>query len=170
MIYNRTYIDIINAKKIFVEKIQKFIELTDEEQGIIDKAYFNTKTINRIVKKINEIWGVIEVLGGAKVENEDVREWGDEEIFNIKNFSNIRKNIGDILLIIQSNGLMDISIYENAYNLLSNEYVYTNLNNMEKLLYDLDAIYNYLVAKMGNNLYIIGSYNAVLEEGELYIE
>ena len=46
MIYNRTYIDIINARKIFANKIQKFIELTADEQAIIDKAYFNTVAIN----------------------------------------------------------------------------------------------------------------------------
>lgn len=170
MIYNRTYIDIINAKKIFTNKIQNFIELTDNEQSIIDKAFFNVRAINRITEKINEIWDIIILYGGTKAESDDVREWNDQEIFNIVNFINIRQNIADLITQIGALNFIDVSVYENAYNILTDEYVYTNLNNLEKLLSDIYEIFNRLVLRRDDNLYIFGSYNATLNEGELYIE
>lgn len=170
MIYNRTYIDIINARKIFTNKIQKFIELTADEQAIIDKAYFNTVAINRITAKIDEIWLEIVGCGGTKTETEDVREWGEQEIFSIVNFANIRQNIAEIIAQLSTLGFVDATIYQKAYNKLTDDYIYTNLNNLEKLLYDIYEIFNRLVLIRGDNLYIFGSYNATLNEGELYIE
>jgi hypothetical protein len=170
MIYNRTYIDIINAKKIFTNKVQNFIELSDNEQSIIDKAFFNVKAINRITNKINEIWDIIILYGGTKAESDDVREWNEQEFFNIVNFGNIRQNIADLIVQIGVLNFVDVSVYERAYNILTDEYVYTNLNNLEKLLYDIYDIFNHLVLKQGNNIFIFGSYNATLNEGDLYIE
>ena len=170
MIYNRTYIDIINARKIFANKIQKFIELTADEQAIIDKAYFNTVAINRITAKINEIWFEIVGYGGTKTESEDVREWGEQEIFNIVNFANIRQNIADVISQLSTLGFVDAAIYQKAYNKLTDDYIYTNLNNLEKLLFEIFGIFDKFVIVGDNELYLMGAYNIVKNEGELTIE
>ena len=170
MIYNRTYIDIINARKIFTNKIQKFIELTADEQAIIDKAYFNTVAINRITDKINEIWFEIVAYGGTKTESEDVREWGEQEIFDIVNFANIRQNIGDVIAQISTLGFLDTTIYQKAYNKLTDDYIYTNINNLEKLLFDIYNIFDKFVIIVDDKFYLLGAYNVIENEGELTIE
>lgn len=170
MIYNRTYIDIINAKKIFTNKIQNFLELTDEEQTIIDKAFFNLTAINRITAKINEIWGKFSEYGIEKVESEDVREWKEQEIFAANNFANIRKNIYDIIIKLSNLEYIDYNYYEKEYNKLTNDYIYTNINNLEKLLFDIDNIFDRFSFERGSVVYIVGAYNVVEQSGGLIIE
>lgn len=170
MIYNRTYIDIINAKKIFTNKVQKFIELTEEEKNTIDKAYFNLTAINRITAKIKEIWGAVVGFGGEKVESEDVREWTEQEIFFATNFSNIRQNIAEIIAQMSAFAFVDVETYQKAYSLLNDQYIYTNLNNLEKLLYDMGEFFSKMAFLKDGNLYIVGAYSATLSEGVLTIE
>ena len=170
MIYNRTYIDIINAKKIFTNKIQKFLDLTEDEQNTIDKAFFNLKAINRITSKINDIWVEIVKYEGTKIENNDVRVWNKDEFFNIVNFLNIRQNIGEIVTELVSIDLIDIENYQDVYNKLTDDYVYINLNNLEKLLYDIYNIFQRFVIVKGSVMYITTTYNVVENEGELIIE
>lgn len=156
MIYDRTYIDIIKAKNIFAEKVQKFIELTADEQNTMNRAYFNLETLNRIVEKINLVWFYLQEEGITKVENEDVRQWGEQEIFKINNFSNIKKNIDDIISALEGINHYQVSQLRNAYNILNDDYSYTNLNNLEKLLYDLDiatqAMYKYSYVSLGDSI------------------
>ena len=170
MIYNRTYIDIINARKIFTNKIQKFIELTEDEQNTVDRAYFNLTAINRITAKLNEIWQAIVNNGGVKVENEDVREWTKQEIFTVVNFASIRGNIADAIEQLANLNLVDVIAFRNAYNLLNDAYIYTNLNNLEKLLFDIYNVFDKFVIVVDNNLYILGAYNVIESEGVLTIE
>ena len=170
MIYNRTYTDIINAKKLFANKIQKFIELTADEQSTIDKAYFNLTAINRITSKINDIWHQIVGYGGEKIEIQDVREWGEQEFFNIANFTNIRQNIADIILQLSALEFIDTTDYQIAYDKLTDDYIYTNLNNLEKLLFDIYDILVRFVIDRGTELYILGAYNVIESEGELTLE
>jgi hypothetical protein len=170
MIYNRTYIDIINAKKIFANKVQKFIELTDEEKGTIDRAFFNLSAINRITAKINDIWNGIAIYGVDKIESEDVREWGEQEIFIGANFSNIRQNIAEIIAKMADLDFIEREPFQKAYNVLTNEYIYTNLNNLEKLLFDMGEFLSKMAFLKGKELYIVGAYSATLSEGVLTIE
>lgn len=170
MIYNRTYIDIINARKIFANKIQKFIELTEDEQNIVDRAYFNLTAINRITAKLNEMWQKIVNYGGVKVENEDVREWTDQEMFTIANFANIRENIADAIEQLANLNFVDVVSFQNAYNILNDGYVYTNLNNLEKLLFDIYNVFDRFVIQVGDDFYLLGAYSVIENEGELTIE
>lgn len=141
MIFDRSYIDIINARKVFANTVQNFRELAEPEQRIIDRAFFNLTALNRIIAKINEIWGLVVTLGGVKVESADVREWSKQEIFTINNFANIRGNIGEILSQIHEWSFIDFQPLQDAYETINYDYSYTNLNTLEKLLFD---IYNEL--------------------------
>ena len=171
MIYNRTYADIINARKIYFNKLQKFLPLTTEEQDIINRAFFNLVAINRITEKISQIWEVIKSEGGEKVEKSDVREWTEQEWFTVSNFVNIRENISDIITQMSILPYIDVPSYEGMYEILNDEYVYTNLNNIEKLLFDIYEILTKFAVQVKNELYIVGAYNSNLDaEGVLTIE
>lgn len=170
MIYDRKYIDIVNAKKIYANKITKFETLTADEQEIIDRAFFNTTAINRITSRINGIWDFIIGAGGVKTSNEDVREWGEQEFFTISNFSNIRQNIKDAIKQLEVLAFPNTEAYLGLYNIVNDEWIYTNLNNMEKLLYDMGEILDKFVKQVGEILYIFGAYNATLDKGVLTIE
>lgn len=170
MIYNRTYIDIINARKIFTNKIQKFLALTEEEQETIDKAFFNTTAINRITSKMSEIWDEIVSYGGKKQDCEDVREWNRQEIFTVSNFANIKENISFIINRLFVLNLVDTETYELAYQKLTLEYVYTNLNNLEKLIFDIHNIFQKFQILISDELYIVGAYKAEQSGEVLTIE
>lgn len=170
MIYDRTYSDIINAKKIFTEKIQKFIEPNEEEQEILDRAYFNLTAINRITSKINEIWEILELWDVEKVSSEDVREWGEQEIFVVSNFSNIRENIWSIIVAMVQLNFANTILLQDAYIGLNNRYELVNLNKLEKLLFDIYDRLEVFAYQKVDTLYIFGAYNATLSEGVLVIE
>lgn len=170
MIYDRTYSDIINAKKIFTEKIQKFIEPNEEEQEILDRAYFNLTAINRITSKINEIWEILELWDVEKASSEDVREWGEQEIFVVSNFSNIRENIWSIIVAMMQLNFANTILLQNAYIGLNDRYELVNLNNLEKLLFDIYDRLEVFAYQKVDTLYIFGAYNATLTEGVLVIE
>lgn len=170
MIYNRKYIDIINARKIFTNKIQKFIALTEEEQDTIEKAFFNTTAINRITSKMIEIWSEIVSYGGNKKDCEDVREWNRQEIFTVSNFANIKGNILFIINQLFVLNLVEAETYESAYQKLTLEYVYTNLNNLEKLLFDIHNIFERFAFLISDELYIVGAYQAEQSGEVLAIE
>lgn len=164
MIYDRSYIDIINARKVFANKIQKFLELAEPEQRIIDRAFFNLTAVNRITAKINEIWDLVVDFGGAKTECADVREWGEQEIFKENNFSNIRKNISYIIQQLSALEFVEQEVYLEAYSKLTDDYIYTNLNNLEKLLFDIHKVLDGFFVQVGDVLYIFGAYSATFDE------
>lgn len=170
MIYDRKYIDIVNAKKIYADKVIKFQALTADEQKIIDKAFFNTTAINRITSRINGIWDFIIGAGGVKTSNKDVRQWEDQEFFTLSNFLNIRQNIKDVIAQLEVLDFPNIEGYLDLYNIVNDEWIYTNLNNMEKLLYDMGEILDKFVKQVGETLYIFGAYSVTLDKGVLTIE
>ena len=170
MIYDRKYIDIVNAKQIYSNKIQKFINLTAEEQEIVDRAFLNTTAINRITSAINKIWDLIVNMGGVKTEHEDVRQWGEQELFRLSNFSNIRENIGHIVGQLENISFVNAESYIELYNIINDEWIYTNLNNMEKLIYDIGVVLEQFAMQVEQKLYIFGAYNTILSEGVLTIE
>ena len=170
MIYDRSYIDIINTRKIFTNKIQKFLDLTESEQKTIDRAFFNLTAVNRITAKINEIWELVVAFGGVKTESADVREWGEQEIFKENNFSNIRKNISYIIGQLSALEFVEQEVYLEAYSKLTDDYIYTNLNNLEKLLFDIHKVLDGFFVRVENTLYIFGAYTTTSTEEVLTLE
>ncbi len=173
MIFNRTYNDIVRAKRIFAEKVQKFIALSSQETAVIDKAFFNLKAINRITSKIIEIWERITEAGGNEKESGDIREWDRKEIFRKANFENIIGNIGDAIETLGYLGI-DTSNLEKAYSALNSTYTHTNLNNLEKLLQDIGIValklMDIFAYQIDEKLYILGAYEVYQEGSVLIIE
>lgn len=176
MIYDRTYNDIVRAKKIFAGKVQKFLPLTDDEQAVMDKAYFNLKAINRITAKIQEIWDKIEEMGEERVTNKYVKEWARDEIFTIYALHGLFLNTQFAIKAMGSFGIDVTDLLEEwtSLNHIGGNYSYTWLNGFEHLLQmvwektlDLSDVWAYQV---DDTLYIIGAYSAAKEGKVLTIE
>lgn len=173
MIYDRTYNDIVKANLIYYEKVQKFVDLTDEETAIMERAYFNLNTLNRVTAKLLEIWQLIGNVGGAISSNNDVREWGETEIFTVSNFENIISNIALAVLQLDYFGV-NTSTIQDGLNNLTTEYVYTNINTLEKLLYDIEqALTSFeqnFAYQIDDVLYIIGAKTVTQSNTDLNIK
>ena len=85
-------------------------------------------------------------------------------------FFNIRQNIEDVIAQLEVLDFPNIEGYLDLYNIVNDEWIYTNLNNMEKLLYDMGEVLDKFVKQAGENLYIFGAYSATLDKGVLTIE
>lgn len=140
MIYDRTIKDISDGKRIFSEKVQKFLPLTENEQRIIDKAFFNLKAVNRITAQMLVLWEMVVRKGGTKFGCDELRVWNKDELFKKTNFENIINNLGKLLNQIIFLGVLKsyrINEYMNNYQRITTDYSYTNLNALEGLLYSL---------------------------------
>lgn len=178
MIYDRTNSDIVKAKKIFTEKVQNFIPLTDDEQAIMDRAFFNLKALNRITQKLLEIWGAIVYRGGERVSDESVREWSGDEIFRANHFSGIFNNISAAVTAIGELGIDNSSLLtelEKLEAMIASQtymtYAYNWLNVLEHLLQMMwDSVEVVWAYQVGDILYIEGAYSATREAEVLNIE
>ena len=63
MIYNRTATDVSLAKRLRAEKVQKFIELTDDEVQTLERGTITINTLNRIEDKQAEIKAMLDDMG-----------------------------------------------------------------------------------------------------------
>lgn len=175
MIYDRTYSDIANAKRIFTEKVQKFATLTTQEQAVIDKAFFNLKALNRITEKLIEIWDNIEANSGVRINNSYVREWSRTEIFTEYSFKGIISNTKFALDQLRYMGLDVDDLYQLYFSVWNNiSYSYTCLNAFEKLLQltwerSMES-YDVWSYQVDDTLYVLGAYEQEQEGTVLTIE
>lgn len=173
MIFNRTYNDIVRAKRILAEKVRKFIALSDDESAVIDKAFFNLKAVNRITSKLAEIWEKIADTGTPQIDSDDVREWDRKEIFKEKNFDGVISNIKDAIDALDGLGV-DVSALQISLANVNLTYSYINLNNIEKLLYDVGTataeLLELFAYQIDEILYIVGAYEVSQEGSVLIIE
>lgn len=129
MIFDRTSYDIKKAKDIRKAKIQKFLPITEEEQKIIERGFITLSTIERINTKAKELSEQIIELKyfGSNIS---IKEWQQTEIFRLSDFEAILNEIG---ILCDS-----FFVYSTTPNLPIARYHYTNLNDIEKILYDID--------------------------------
>lgn len=137
MIYDRTQEDIESAKRIIVEKVQKFYELSYEELEILERGTVTLDTVNRIAKKQDELLRLFISLGyyGGKF---DPIEFAVGEIFNERDLNSLI-NRNEILRPI-------FFTYASTPGMAKSEYTYTAFNDIERLLFDLEEMYEFVVA------------------------
>lgn len=175
MIYDRTYQDISDAKKIYLQKIQKFLPLSNEEQEVIDRAFFNLNTLNRIIRTISVVWQMVVNKGGQKFDCPELKPWLETDIFKKENFENIINNIKYLLEQVAFLNVVDrsyISEYRDLSNRINNSYSYINLNDIERLLSLLQFAATKeprWVVKDGDTLYISGAYETIQDGEELKV-
>lgn len=173
MIYDRSYIDVEKARQIYTSKVQKFKTLTAEEQNYIDRAFFNLTALNRIAGKLAEIWDTLEGFGADPARCDEARAWAKTEFFKLDNFKSLIGNIAVAIAALSEFGV-DVTSLTELYNQLTFAYTYTNLNNLEKLLYLIeDTIGNSTMQfawQENDVLYVIGAHSVSKIGDEIYIE
>jgi hypothetical protein len=184
MIFDRTYADVINAKNILLKKVQKGVTLTESEETTLERGFLRMTTISRIVDALKGISDEIKSIYGYDVGlNEvDVSEWTPTKIFTYSNFDSMIVNILKIIGAFEALDVSDkVDSYREEYGKITREYSYTNLNRIEKIIYDLQndvkslksswtRVYTFGVTDPHRMLEIYGAYSAEKDGGVLRIE
>lgn len=133
MIYNRTSLDITAAKEIRANKVQKFLQLTDEEIETLERGMLTINTLNRIESKQEELKEMFAEMGYLNIKIE-VKQWTNDEMFYDADFERIINN---------TNSLKEAFFtYRDTPLTPAPKYYFTNINDLEKILFDLEKMVN----------------------------
>lgn len=134
MIFDRTQNDVDIAIRLRAEKVQTFQELTESEIATLEKGTLTINTLNRIENKQEELKNLFNDMGYWNTEI-SVKQWQYTDIFKGEEFDRILHNL-EILREA-------FFIYKDTPNMPDNNYrKYQTINNVEKILYDLDVMIN----------------------------
>ena len=137
MIYDRTEADVLSAKQIIENKVKFFLDLTEQELETLSRGTITTETLNRIEEKQKELHGLFKdaLYFG---EDMDSKTWEEnKEIFKDADMEIIVKN-GEILRKM-------FFVYSSTPQKANVNYTYQNLNDIERLLFDLYSMYSFMV-------------------------
>lgn len=137
MITDRTKADVDSAKEIIDSKVKLFLELTDEDLQIIERGTIVIGTINRIGSKQKELENKMETHGYF-VENIETKIWDYNDIFGENDFLQLINNT----VLLRDAFFTYLDTPANVY--LS--YDYENINNLEKILVDIEKNLDYMIA------------------------
>lgn len=133
MIINRTQIDVDNAKKTIDDFVKKFKPLTDSQVTTLERGTMTVNTLNRIENKQTELKNLLNDMGywNTQIVN---REWTAGDIFTKDDFQRIIDN---------ENTLRDAFFsYASTPATPSVSFHYSDINNLEKVLFDIDVMIN----------------------------
>lgn len=133
MIVDRTKLDVNNAIDIIESKIKKFIELTNSDIATLERGALTFNTINRIEDKQYYLRSKLNSLG---YWNTDIinQTWTDEDYYDKDNFDRLVNNL---------NVLKDaFFVYKYTPKTPQAKYHYENINQIEKILVDIENIIN----------------------------
>lgn len=137
MITDRTKADVYSAKEIIDSKVKLFLELTDSELQTLERGTMGIGTINRIGTKQISLKNKME-RNGYFVKTISTKTWDYNDIFDENDFSQLINNT--ILLrdafFVYSDTPADVYL----------SYDYENINNLEKILVDIEKILDYMIA------------------------
>ena len=143
MITNRTQYDVDTAIRLRNEKV-KFDpitmqpinpeELTESEIAILEKGTLTINTLNRIETKQEELKNLFNDIGYWNTAIL-TKQWEYDNIFYGEQFDRILNNI----VILRKS----FFVYKDTPNIPDNNYrKYQTINDVEKILYDLDVMIN----------------------------
>ena len=135
MIFNRTKDDVENALKIRDEKIKTFQELTNDDINTLERGFFTLNTIQRIQEKQTDLKGLFAEIGYYNTPI-IIKEFDSTMFFSEADFQQLIDNV---------------NVLKNAFFAFSStpktppvSYHYEDINALEKILYDLDVMINYV--------------------------
>ena len=134
MIFDRTQNDVDTAISIRKNKLQKFIDLTDEEVAVLEKGMLTINTLNRIEDKSEELQNLINNIGYF---NTDVKVmiWAYSDYFRQEDFDRILQNLQKLRDAFFAYSFTP-EVPDNNYR------SYATINAVEKILNDLDVMIN----------------------------
>lgn len=134
MIFNRTQRDVDTAILLRNEKVKTFKELTESEIETLEKGTLTINTLNRIESKQEELKNLFNDIGYWNTPISS-RQWAYIDIFKGEQFDRILYNL-EILREA-------FFVYKDTPNVPDNNYrKYQTINDVEKILYDLDVMIN----------------------------
>lgn len=135
MIFNRTKSDVENALKIRDTKIKTFQNLTDDDIVFLERGFFTLNTIKRIQEKQENLKGLFAEMGYYNTPI-IIKIFDDTMFFSEADFQQLIDNV---------------NVLKNAFFSFSDtpktppiSYHYEDINALEKILYDLDVMINYV--------------------------
>ena len=133
MIFNRTKQDVDDAIKIRAEKVQKGLELTEEDAEILEKGTMTIKTLNRIEEKQDMLKLLINDMGywNTPISN---KVWVETDIFTDADF---RRIVNNLKMLREA-----FFVYSNTPKTPNETYHFETINSIEKILNDLDIMIN----------------------------
>lgn len=137
MITDRTKADVDYAKEIIDSKVKLFLELTDEDLQILERGTIGIGTINRIGSKQKDLKNKMETHGYF-VKNIETKIWDHNDIFDENDFLQL---INNTILLRDA-----FFVYSNTPENVYLSYDYENINNLEKILVDIEKILDYMIA------------------------
>lgn len=137
MIFNRTEADVTEAKRIILEKVQKFLALSNTEIEILEKGCLTINTLNRIENEQRRLNEVLNDMGYWNIEITN-KEWAISDVFDEQNFQRLLTNI-DVL----RDAFFTYSETPVTPNI---SYHFQAINEMEKILNDIGEIITYTQA------------------------
>lgn len=138
MIYTRTQADVDEAIKIRKEKVQKFQELTENDIKVLERGTMTVNTLNRIEQKQEDLRGLLNGLGYWNTPI-ITKTWDSAELFKRSDFERILNNINILRTAFFT--------YESTPNTPKVSFDYKDLNDLEKILFDLDVMINDVKSK-----------------------
>lgn len=133
MIFDRTQNDVDTAILLRDTKVKNFESLTESEIATLEKGTLTINTLNRIESKISELNSLLETLGYVPLDIV-IKNWEYTDIFSGDEFSRIVANVGMLRAAIP--------VMKDTPDTPLAEYYYSNINDLEKILYDVDFLLN----------------------------
>lgn len=133
MIFNRTQNDVDAAIRLRREKVQTFQELTESDIATLEKGTLTINTLNRIEAKQEELKNLFNDMGYWNIATIN-KTWSFGQIFNVDEFQRIINNTN-----ILRNAFFT---YKETPQTPHIAYYFKNINDLERILYDLDVMIN----------------------------
>lgn len=132
MIFDRTQEDVDTAVRLRNEKVKEFKNLTSEEINTLERGTITINTLNRIENKQMELANLFSQLSiNVNIEN---KNWEQTQIFNRAEFQRILDNLNVLV--------KNFCVYSNTPNVPKISYHFGDINAIEKILFDLEELYN----------------------------
>ena len=136
MIFNRTADDVTRAAEIR-KRIQNGETITNAEVEILERGMLTVNSINRISEKQAELKNSLDSFAYF-CNDVSVKSWSFADIFKAKDFQNLIDN----LTVLRNAFYVFYKTPKNP----SPKFHFSNINDLEKILFDLDSNLKYMVA------------------------
>jgi hypothetical protein len=145
MIFDRTQNDVDTAIRLRNEKVKldpitmqpiNPEELTESEIAILEKGTITYNTLNRIENKQEELKNLFNDMGywNTPITN---KQWTENDIFDNNGERDFQRIIDNTNVLRQA-----FFVYKATPNTPPVSYHYSDINALEKILYDLDVMIN----------------------------
>ena len=136
MIFDRISDDVVKSKELIATKVSKFIELTENEVAILEKGTLTINTINRIESKQGELQNLLNQKGYWS-DSIQTKQWALGDVFFDTDLQRIVNNTNTLRKAF--------FVYRNTPQTPNAKYHFSNINSLEKILYDIEEMIAYMV-------------------------